>query len=173
VKEADDFELMAVQKKLAEETWGSAEAVDGTGDYTPRNIHKARRARWALVRKELHDSPGLCNWMGPWVALPFKERGYSGDDSPESECFSMATGRPTNRDELDQVGERIFVLHRALTIRDMGDKDMRAKHGNGPLGVTIYDNAYVGKFFHNQARQQIRRQGPLLRFRLDQSRRKV
>ncbi len=126
---------LAVQKKLAEETWGSAEAVDGTGDYTPMNIHKARRARWALVRKELHDSLGLCNWMGPWVASPLKERGYSGDDSLESKFFSLATGQQMNREELDQVGERIFVMHRALTIRDMGNHDMRAKHDFMPSWI--------------------------------------
>ncbi|HBD10482.1 MAG TPA: aldehyde ferredoxin oxidoreductase, partial [Syntrophobacteraceae bacterium] len=66
---------LAVQKKLAAEIWGAPETVDGVGNYTPMNIHKARRARWSLIRKELHDSLGLCNWMGPWVASPLKERG--------------------------------------------------------------------------------------------------
>ena len=87
---------LAVQKKLAAEIWGSPEAVDGPGDYTPMNIHKARRARWSLVRKELHDSLGLCNWMGPWVASPLKERGYSGDDSLKSRFYSLATGEKVN-----------------------------------------------------------------------------
>jgi len=86
---------LAVQKKLATEIWGSPEAVDGVGDYTPMNIHKAWRARWSLVRKEIHDSLGLCNWMGPWVASPLKERGYSGDDSLESRFYALATGAPT------------------------------------------------------------------------------
>jgi len=70
---------LEVQKKLAAEIWGSPDAVDGVGNYTPMNIHKARRARWSLIRKELHDTLGLCNWMGPWVASPIKERGYSGN----------------------------------------------------------------------------------------------
>jgi len=73
--------------------------------------------------------------MGPWVASPIKERGYSGDDSLESKFFSLATGQQTSREELDQIGERIFVLHRALTIRDMGDKDMRAKHDFMPSWI--------------------------------------
>jgi aldehyde:ferredoxin oxidoreductase len=81
-----------------------------------------------LLRKELHDSLSLCNWMGPWVASPLKERGYRGDDSVESMLYSLATGDKKNRQELDQVAERIFVLHRALTIRDMGTKEMRTKH---------------------------------------------
>ena len=126
---------LAVQKKLAAEIWGSPDAVDAAGDYTPMNIHKARRARWSLVRKELHDSLGLCNWMGPWVASPLKERGYSGDDSLESRFYSLATGQQMSREELDRIGERIFVLHRALTIRDMGDMDMRTRHDLAPQWI--------------------------------------
>ncbi len=126
---------IAVQKKLATDTWGSPDAVDAVGDYTPMNIHKARRAKWALLRKELHDSLGLCNWMGPWVASPLRERGYSGDDSLESKFFSLATGQQTSREELDLIAERIFVMHRALTIRDMGDADMRTRHDLVPKWV--------------------------------------
>lgn len=126
---------LAVQKKLAAEIWGSPDAVDGAGDYTPMNIHKARRARWSLVRKELHDSLGLCNWMGPWVASPLKERGYSGDDSLESRFYSLATGEKMGREELDLIGERIFVLHRALTIRGMGSMEMRTRHDLAPQWI--------------------------------------
>ncbi len=126
---------LAVQKKLATEIWGSPDAVDATADYRPMNVHKARRARWALVRKELHDSLGLCNWMGPWVASPLRERGYSGDDSLESRFYSLATGQKTGREELDAIGERIFTMHRALTIRDMGTREMRARHDLTPHWV--------------------------------------
>jgi aldehyde:ferredoxin oxidoreductase len=131
---------LAVQKKLAAEIWGSPDAVDGVGDYTPMNIHKARRARWSLVRKELHDSLGLCNWMGPWVASPLKEHGYLGDDSLESKFYSLATGQQTSREELDRIGERIFVLHRALTIRDLGSMDMRTRHDIVPQWVYLDPN---------------------------------
>ena len=131
---------LAVQKKLAAEIWGSPDAVDGIGDYTPMNIHKAKRAKWAIVRKELHDSLGLCNWMGPWAASPLKERGYRGDDSLESKLYSLATGHNVNREELDRMGERIFTLHRALTMRDMGEKDMRAKHDRIPDWVFTEQN---------------------------------
>ena len=126
---------LAVQKKLAAEVWGSPDAVDGVGDYTPMNVHKARRARWSVVRKELHDSLGLCNWMGPWVASPLKERGYRGDDSLESRFYSLATGRKLDREGLDRAGERIFTLHRALTLRGMGKVDLRARHDLTPHWV--------------------------------------
>jgi aldehyde:ferredoxin oxidoreductase len=121
-----------VQKELAAEIWGSPEAVDAVGDYTPTNEYKMIRARWSVVRKELHDSLGLCNWMGPWVASPLSGRGYRGDDSLESKLLSLATGRDTSREELDAIGERIFTLHRALTIRDMGTADMRQAHDTSP-----------------------------------------
>ena len=114
-----------VQKRLAAEIWGSPDAVDAIGAYTPMNVYKARMAKWSVIRKELHDSLSICNWMGPWVASPLKERGYRGDDSLESMLYSLATGDKKSRQELDQVGERIFNLHRALTIRDMGTKEMR------------------------------------------------
>ena len=36
---------------------------------------------------------------------------------------------------MDQVAERIFLLHLALTIRDMGTKEMRAQHDTIPEWV--------------------------------------
>ncbi len=124
-----------VQKRLAVEVWGSPDTVDAVGSYTPMNTYKAKMAKWASLRKELHDSLSLCNWMGPWVASPLKERGYRGDDSIESMLYSLATGDKKSREELDQVAERIFVLHRALTVRDMGTKEMRAQHDTIPEWV--------------------------------------
>jgi len=124
-----------VQKRLAAEIWGSPDAVDAVGAYTPMNVYKARMAKWSVLRKELHDSLSLCNWMGPWVASPLKERAYRGDDSIESLLYSLATGDQKSRQELDQVAERIFLLHRALTIRDMGTMEMRTQHDAIPAWV--------------------------------------
>jgi aldehyde:ferredoxin oxidoreductase len=126
---------ISVQKGLAAEIWGSPGAVDAVGAYTPMNPSKAKMAKWSLLRKELHDSLSLCNWMGPWAASPLKERGYRGDDSIESMLYSLATGDKKNRQELDQAAERIFTLHRALTIRDMGTKEMRTMHDTIPEWV--------------------------------------
>jgi len=123
---------LEVQKRLAAELWGSPDAVDAIGAFTPINPYKARFAKWSLLRKELHDSLSLCNYMGPWAASPLKERGYRGDDSIESRLYSLATGDRKDRQELDQAAERIFVLHRALTIRDMGTKEMRTQHDTIP-----------------------------------------
>lgn len=121
-----------VQKRLAEDLWGSPDAIDAVAAFRPMNAYKAKMAKWSLLRKELHDGLSLCNWMGPWVASPLKERGYRGDDSIESLLYSLVTGDEKSREELDKIAERIFVLHRALTIRDMGTKDMRTKHDTIP-----------------------------------------
>jgi aldehyde:ferredoxin oxidoreductase len=126
---------LKIQKGLAAEIWGSPDAVDAIGAYTPMHPAKARMAKWALLRKELHDSLSLCNWMGPWAASPLKERGYRGDDSIESMLYSLATGDKKDQAELDRVAERIFLLHRALTIRDMGTKEMRTQHDTVPEWV--------------------------------------
>jgi aldehyde:ferredoxin oxidoreductase len=123
---------LEVQKKLAAELWGSEAAIDAPGAFTPMNVYKARMAKWSLLRKELHDSIPLCNWMGPWSASPLKERGYKGDDSVESMLYSLVTGDNKSGQELDEVAERVFVLHRALTIRGMGTKEMRTKHDTIP-----------------------------------------
>ncbi|MBF0120436.1 MAG: aldehyde ferredoxin oxidoreductase [Desulfobacterales bacterium] len=121
-----------VQKRLASELWGSPDAVDATLAYTPMNIYKAKMAKWSLLRKELHDALALCNWMGPISASPLKERGYRGDDSIESLLYTLATGDKKSCQELDHVAERILLLHRAITIRDMGTKEMRTMHDTIP-----------------------------------------
>lgn len=124
-----------VQKQIAVDIWGSTDAIDAMSAYSPMNVYKAKMAKWSILRKELHDSLSICNWMGPWIASPLKERNYKGDDSVESLLYSLATGNPKSREELDKDSERIFVLHRALTIRDMQTSDMRTKHDTVPKWI--------------------------------------
>ncbi|MBO8125743.1 MAG: aldehyde ferredoxin oxidoreductase [Firmicutes bacterium] len=121
-----------IQKKLAAKVWGSPDAVDEKGHWTPMNRYKAKAAKWASIRKELHDSLSLCNWMYPWVASPLKERNYEGDTALEAKYFSLATGIEVTEEELDLYAERIFNLHRALTIMEMNTRDMRDQHDTAP-----------------------------------------
>ena len=118
----------ALQKEIAAEIFGSPDALDGRSDYTPMNQYKAKFAKWGIIRNVLHDSLTLCNWMWPMTVSPLKERNYRGDTSLESQFFSMATGIETSEAELDLAGERIFTLHRAMTVKQMGTKDMRNQH---------------------------------------------
>ena len=112
--------------------------MDDYNNYTPMNQYKAVYAKWALLRKELHDSLTLCNWMYPLSGSPLKEREYVGDDEVEAKLYSLVTGDEKSKAELDLVAERIFNLHRALTIRDMGTKEMRAEHDTVPNWVFNY-----------------------------------
>ena len=89
-----------------------------------------------MLRKEMHDSLTLCNYTWPMSCSPLKSRNYEGDLTVEAQLYSLATGDKKNENELDLVCERIFNLHRALTIRDMGTVEMRAQHD------TIPDHAF-------------------------------
>ena len=123
---------LKVQKQLGKALFGSEDAIDSSTNLTPMNVYKAKFVKWSLVRKELHDSLTLCNWMYPFSGSPLKERNYLGDDTVEAKAYSLVTGEEKSKEELDVVAERIFNLHRALTIRDMGTKEMRAQHDTIP-----------------------------------------
>ena len=115
-------------KEIAGELWGDPSAVDEPQNYTPMNRHKAVFAKWSLIRNVLHDSLSLCNWIWPMAASPLKERNYRGNTALESVFYSLATGIDKSEDELDLDAERIFTLHRALTVKQMGTTDMRNRH---------------------------------------------
>ncbi len=117
-----------IQKDIAKEIWGSGDAVDAPANYTPMNEYKAKFAKWSIVRNCLYDALTLCNWMWPMATSPVKERNYRGDTELESKFFNMITGEKLTEEELDLAGERIFTLHRALTVKQMGTTDMRGKH---------------------------------------------
>lgn len=117
---------------------GSGDALDNPAKYTPMNEYKAKFAKWGIIRNCLHDSLTLCNWMWPMTTSPLKERNYVGDTALESHYFSTITGIETSEEQLDLMGERIFTLHRALTVKQMGTMDMRGKHD--VMADWVYDN---------------------------------
>lgn len=116
-----------ILSEICAELWGAG-ALDQPNNYTPMNQAKAKFTKWSIVRNVLHDSLTLCNWMFPMVTSPLKELGYRGDNALEAKFYSMVTGDRKTVEELDLIGERIFTLHRAMTIKQMGTMDMRNKH---------------------------------------------
>jgi len=126
-----------IQRQLAAKIWGAG-AIDEDDNITPMNRDKARFALWSVLRKELHDSLTLCNWMYPMAASPSKARGYEGDNGIEAKLYSAVTGDKKDTAQLDQVAERIFNLHRVLTMRDMATRDMRTRHDTAPDWVFEY-----------------------------------
>ncbi|UMZ72906.1 aldehyde ferredoxin oxidoreductase [Natranaerofaba carboxydovora] len=107
---------------------GSGDAVDEPGDYTPVNEYKAKYAVWSIVRNLLHDSLTLCNWMWPMQVSPRKERDYMGNTALEADFMTAVTGEEYTEEELDDIGMKLFTLHRALTVKQMGTVDMRNEH---------------------------------------------
>ncbi|ACB85845.1 aldehyde ferredoxin oxidoreductase [Natranaerobius thermophilus] len=117
-----------IQEEIVEEIVGSKDAIDPPADYTPVNEYKAKYAKWSIIRNLLHDSLTLCNWMWPMHASPRKEWDYRGDTALEAKFLSVATGEEYTEEELDRLGERMFTLHRALTVKQMDTADMRNEH---------------------------------------------
>ncbi|MBI9105381.1 MAG: aldehyde ferredoxin oxidoreductase [Spirochaetales bacterium] len=117
-----------LQKEIAAEMWGGPEAIDAPADYKPMTRAKAKFAKWSVVRNLLHDSLTVCNWMWPFITSPLKDRNYRGNTALESLYYTEATGETITEDELDLQAERLFTLHRALTVKQMGTVDMRNKH---------------------------------------------
>ena len=62
------------------------------------------------------------------MVSPVKERNYRGDTALESKYMSIVTGENYTEESLDLAAERVFTLHRALTVKQMGTVDMRNEH---------------------------------------------
>ncbi len=119
---------LKLQKEIAAELFGSADAFDETKNYAPINLYKIDYAKWTLLRSCLHDDVTLCNWVWPMTVSPHKSRNYRGDLAMEAKFFAAVTGEDTTEASLDLAAERIFTLHRAYTVKLMNTMDMRREH---------------------------------------------
>jgi len=117
-----------LQTEIIDELLGISGASDKSREYTPMNEAKAAATKLCLVNLELHNSLTLCNYTLPVWFSPLKSRNYRGDAAMEAKLYSAVTGDQMSREELDEVGLRIFTLFRALTARYMNERDMRNKH---------------------------------------------
>lgn len=129
---------LSLRKDIAAELFGSRDATDEANNYTPMNPSKAKFAYMAMIYQELHDSLTMCNWTQPIWVSPVKERNYRGDVDAEAKFFSAVTGIQKTRSELEQDGLRALTLFRALTMRNMNEKDMRTKHDLMPDWAFTY-----------------------------------
>ncbi|MDR3439109.1 aldehyde ferredoxin oxidoreductase [Telmatospirillum sp.] len=119
---------LALKKEVAAELFGSADAYDGTKDYTPINQYKIKYTKWAILRSCLHDTLTLCNWVWPMTVSPMKSRSYRGDLALEAKYFKAVTGDEMTEEGLDLAAERIFTLHRAYTVKLLNSMDLRNDH---------------------------------------------
>lgn len=141
------------KQRVVEVHFGSKDAIDennfmepGDEPCKPHNRAKAVLAKFSVVQGGMiKDSLTVCDWVFPCLTSPIKEREYVGDLSLESQFYSAVTGNKTSEEDLFFTGERIFNLHRAVTIRDWGIKDLRGGRGYKGSGKD-YDRAgdYTG-----------------------------
>ncbi len=67
--------------------------------------------------------------MAPWVVSPNKSDNYIGDDDAwKAKVYRALTGRKDTAQQLDNAGFRAFSFHRAYTVRQMNELNMRKKN---------------------------------------------
>lgn len=98
-------------RNTADRFWGSPIAAD----YTTIE-GKALAAKKIQDRTYAKESLVLCdfNWPMMWAKY---EGGHVGDPTLESRIFSAITGKELDEPGLNQMGERIFNLQRAVLLR--------------------------------------------------------
>jgi aldehyde:ferredoxin oxidoreductase len=99
-----------VVRNIAKAFWGSEEA----GDFTSYE-GKALAAKKVQNRTYNRDSLGLCDFAYP-ITYSFETPDHMGDPDLEAKIFTAVTG--IAGEELDQYGERIFNLQRAILLRE-------------------------------------------------------
>ncbi|MDO4484452.1 MAG: aldehyde ferredoxin oxidoreductase N-terminal domain-containing protein [Clostridia bacterium] len=112
-------------------------AFTAQGNYTPMTQARAKWAKWAIVRNNVHDMATLCNWVWPMIFSPLKERGYKGDTSLEAQLISATTGVEYTEEQVDFIAEKVLQLHRAMTALEMGSANLRQDHD--PLSAWVFD----------------------------------
>ncbi len=117
-----------LMKEISAELFGSPDAIMAPGQYTPMNKAKAVFVKLSLIYMELHNSMTACNYTLPTWTSPRKDRKYRGDITMEAKIISAVTGETITREQLEATGLRMLALFRALTARQMNEKDMRNKH---------------------------------------------
>jgi len=101
-----------VLRKIALRFWGSEAAADFS-----TYAGKARAAMRMQNRQHAKDSLILCDFAFPLYDDAGSED-HVGDPTLESRLFSAVTGKEMDEAMLDQAGERIFNLYRAILLRE-------------------------------------------------------
>jgi aldehyde:ferredoxin oxidoreductase len=102
---SDDFQ------KAAELFWGGRIAAD----YTTFE-GKALSAKMIQDRTYAKESLVLCDFSWPMIWAK-NSKSHVGDPTLESKIFSAITGKQTDEQGLNRMGERIFNLQRAILLR--------------------------------------------------------
>lgn len=104
-------EMAAAAKRV----YGTEGAYDPGVSYNPPSA-KVRPAIWHTNRGCVVSSLVVCEQFFPKI-FSLNTKGYYGDTSLESKLLSAATGEDFTEALLDEAGERIFNLERAIEVR--------------------------------------------------------
>jgi len=97
---------------IARNFWGSEEAAD----FSTYN-GKALAAQKIQDREYAKESLILCDFAWPITDVDCSED-HKGDPRVESRIYSAVTGRETDEAGLNEIGERVFNLQRAILTRE-------------------------------------------------------
>lgn len=101
-----------VLRRIAKIFWGSAAAADFS-----TYEGKALATKLIQDRDYARECLILCSWIWPITDLAYSED-HVGDPTLESRILSAVTGNSIDEEELNQIGERIFNLQRAIHVRE-------------------------------------------------------
>jgi len=113
VKEIEGAYLSSdVIRNIAKRFWGGEIAADFS-----TYEGKALATKKIQDRQYVKECLILCDWAWPIIETEHSED-HVGDPSLESRIFSAVTGKELDEEELNQAGERVFNLQRAILIRE-------------------------------------------------------
>jgi aldehyde:ferredoxin oxidoreductase len=109
-------------KAISQKFFGSEMAIDhSTFKYKPEAVIYCQN------RSAVNNTLVLCDWVYPMLSSLNKED-YMGDTSLECQLLAAVTGYSLNERELDQAGERVLNLARAIMVREGRTRDEDTLH---------------------------------------------
>lgn len=109
-------------KAISQKVLGSEMAIDhSTFKYKPEAIIYAQN-RSAVINMLV-----VCDWVYP-IIHSYNTQDWMGDTSLESQLLAAATGYNLNEKELNQIGERVWNLARAIMVREGRTRDEDTFH---------------------------------------------
>jgi len=101
-----------VIRRIARRYWGSEAAGDLSG-----TEGMALAAKMVQDREYAEDCLVLCGFLWPMMDSQFTED-HVGDPCLESQLVSAVTGHDVDEAGLNEIGERVFNLNRAVLLRE-------------------------------------------------------
>jgi aldehyde:ferredoxin oxidoreductase len=108
----DSYMSNEVIRRIATRYWGSEAAGDLSG-----TEGMALAAKMLQDREYAEDCLVLCGFLWPMMDSQFTED-HVGDPTLESRLLSAVTGRDVDEAGLNEIGERVFTLNRAVLLRE-------------------------------------------------------